>query len=110
MSVGIPIKILHESQGHVIAVELITGDIYRGKLVNSEDNMNIQLSNITHLSTEGRQSEIENVYIRGSKIRLIIMPDMLKNAPMFKRLDPKRPKGEGVGRGKAVLELKKSQR
>ena len=37
----------------------------------------------------GQQRMIQNVYIRGSKIRFIIVPDMMKNAPMFKRVDPK---------------------
>ena len=30
-----------------------------------------------------------SIFIRGSKIRLMIVPDMLQNAPMFKRIDPK---------------------
>ena len=29
---GIPVKLLHESLGHVITVELKTGQLYRGKL------------------------------------------------------------------------------
>lgn len=29
------------------------------------------------------------MFIRGSRIRFIIVPEMLKNAPMFKRIDPK---------------------
>lgn len=29
---GIPIKLLHESLGHIITVELKTGQLYRGKL------------------------------------------------------------------------------
>jgi small nuclear ribonucleoprotein D3 len=40
------------------------------------------------------------VYIRGSKIRFIILPDMLKNAPMFKNL--KGPKSS-QGRGKTAI-------
>lgn len=38
---------------------------------------------------DGKVSHLDYVYIRGSKIRLMILPDMLKNAPMFKRFDPK---------------------
>ena len=34
-------------------------------------------------------SKLEYVYIRGSQIRFVIVPDMLKNAPMFKRFTPK---------------------
>lgn len=29
---GIPVKLLHESLGHIITVELKTGQLYRGKL------------------------------------------------------------------------------
>jgi hypothetical protein len=29
---GIPVKLLHESLGHVVTVELKTGHLYRGKL------------------------------------------------------------------------------
>jgi small nuclear ribonucleoprotein D3 len=37
---------------------------------------------------------MEHVYIRGSKVRMMVIPDMLKHAPMFKRIDPKfDPKG-----------------
>ena len=35
------------------------------------------------------------MYIRGSKIRFLILPDMLKNAPMFRT----RQGGRGGGRG-----------
>lgn len=38
---------------------------------------------------DGKISKLDFVYIRGSKIRLLILPDMLKNAPMFKRFDVK---------------------
>ena len=39
---------------------------------------------------------MENVYIRGSKIRFFVLPDMLKNAPMFQKVQGK---GGGAGRG-----------
>jgi hypothetical protein len=32
-TIGIPIKLLHEAQGHVVTVELTNGQVYRGKLV-----------------------------------------------------------------------------
>lgn len=31
-NIGIPTKLLHEALGHVITVELKTGQVYRGKL------------------------------------------------------------------------------
>jgi len=58
--------------------------------------MNCQLTHLTFTARDGRVSEIEHVFIRGSKVRFLILPDMLKNAPMFKRVDPK-IKGKGAG-------------
>ena len=84
MSIGIPIKLLHEAEGHIITLETTSGEIYRGKLLEAEDNMNCQMQNITLTSRDGRVTQVEQVFIRGSMIRFFILPDMLKNAPMFK--------------------------
>lgn len=43
MSLGIPIKVLHEAEGHVITCESSSGEVYRGKLVEAEEHMNIQV-------------------------------------------------------------------
>ena len=32
---------------------------------------------------DGRVSQLDQVYIRGSMIRFFIVPDMLQNAPMY---------------------------
>ncbi|KAK7016936.1 Sm-like ribonucleoprotein [Favolaschia claudopus] len=44
---GVPVKLLHESLGHIITVELKTGQLFRGKLAEAEDNLNIPLKDIT---------------------------------------------------------------
>lgn len=105
---GVPVKLLHESLGHVITVELKTGQLYRGKLAEgmllsgflcpraeitslqsmmffllAEDNLNISLKDITVTGRDGRVSQLDQVYIRGSMIRFFIVPDMLQNAPMY---------------------------
>lgn len=100
MSIGVPIKVLHEAEGHIVTCETITGEVYRGKLIEAEDNMNCQMTQITVTYRDGRTSNLENVYIRGSKIRFMILPDMLKNAPMFKKAGPK---AGTAGRGKSAL-------
>ena len=100
MSIGVPIKVLHEAEGHIVTCETKTGEVYRGKLVEAEDNMNCQMSDITVTHRDGRVAQLENVYIRGSKIRFLILPDMLKNAPMFKKVVGK---GGGAGRGKSAI-------
>ncbi|XP_064645921.1 small nuclear ribonucleoprotein Sm D3-like [Lineus longissimus] len=100
MSIGVPIKVLHEAEGHVVTCETTAGEVYRGKLVEAEDNMNCQMSNITVTLRNGQVEQLENVYIRGSKIRFLILPDMLKNAPMFRKVQGK---GGGAGRGKSAI-------
>ncbi|KAJ4806222.1 Small nuclear ribonucleoprotein family protein [Rhynchospora pubera] len=111
-SLGIPVKLLHEAAGHVVTVELKTGELYRGSLIECEDNWNCQLESITYTSKDGKVSQLEHVFIRGSRVRFMIIPDMLKNAPMFKRLEARiRGKGSalGVGRGRAVAMRARAQ-
>lgn len=54
-----------------------TGEVYRGKLIEAEDNMNCQMTQITVTYRDGRTGNLENVYIRGSKIRFMILPGEL---------------------------------
>ena len=68
--------------------------VYRGKLIEAEDNMNSQMASVTVTYRDGRVAQLEHIYIRGSKIRFLILPDMLKNAPMLKNMG-----GRGGGRG-----------
>ncbi|KAG0228660.1 small nuclear ribonucleoprotein Sm D3 [Mortierella sp. GBA43] len=107
MSIGVPIKLLHEAQGHIITIELKTGSVYRGTLFEAEDNMNVQLKDIQVTARDGRLTQLDQVYIRGSHIRFFIVPDMLKNAPMFKQQGAASMKGKGIGlgRGKATREV-----
>jgi hypothetical protein len=49
----------------------------------AEDNLNISLKDITVTGRDGRVSQLDQVYIRGSMVRFFIVPDMLQNAPMY---------------------------
>ncbi|KAL4425553.1 hypothetical protein ABPG75_009569 [Micractinium tetrahymenae] len=106
--VGIPVKLLHEATGHVCTVELKNGEIYRGELHEAEDCWNVQLINVQATARDGKVTQMEHIYIRGGRIRFVIVPDMLKNAPMFKRIDPKMKMKNVVlgvgGRGRAVVD------
>lgn len=51
MSIGVPIKLIHECEGHVVTLELKSGEMYRGTLVEAEDNMNCELVNISFTVT-----------------------------------------------------------
>ena len=53
MSIGLPVKLLHEAEGHVINLELTSGEVYRGHLLDAEDNMNCQLSDVKVIARDG---------------------------------------------------------
>ena len=84
--VSVPIKLLHEAIGHTVTIEVRSGEMYRGHLMHSEDNMNCLLENVVRTNRDGSKSAMEQVYIRGGQVRYFVVPDMLKHAPMFKNL------------------------
>lgn len=90
-----PIKLLHEGIGHTVTIELVQGDVYRGHLMNVEDNMNAFLEGVTYTDKDGRVANLEQVYIRGAQVLYFILPDMLRHAPMFKKPGT----GSGIGAG-----------
>ncbi|CAK9291072.1 unnamed protein product [Gordionus sp. m RMFG-2023] len=99
MSIGVPIKVMHEAEGHIVTIETNIGETYRGKLLEAEDNMNCQMQEVMATYRDGSTGHLPEIYIRGSKIRFMILPDMLKNAPMFKKYQTKQGGGGGRGRG-----------
>ncbi|KAI4933003.1 hypothetical protein J4E85_003406 [Alternaria conjuncta] len=106
-TIGIPIKLLNEAAGHIVTLEITSGEVYRGKLIEAEDNMNVQLKDITVTARDGRVSHLEQVYIRGSHVRYFIVPDMLRNAPMFRSRGTRGRGGQGQHSGRRSLnELK----
>jgi len=62
-----------------------------------EDNCNVQLRDITMTARDGRVSHLEHVYIRGSHVRFFVIPDMLRNAPMFRNNKALRARGAARG-------------
>lgn len=83
MSTGIPVKLLNEAQGHVVTLELNNGDTYRGKLIDSEDNMNVSLREIILTKKTGQVEHMDHCFIRGSNVRFFSIPEILSNAPML---------------------------
>jgi len=111
--VGVPIVMLHEGEAHVVSVEMKNGYLYRGIMESSEDNWNLLLKNCILTKPNGEQSNISIVYLRGDQINFVVLPPMLTEAPVFKRvqdfkngiLQPK-----GIGRGKATALMNKNRR
>jgi small nuclear ribonucleoprotein D3 len=61
-AIGVPIKLLHEGEGHVITIEMKNGEIYRGRLMESEDTMNCFITDVTMTARDGRISKLEQVF------------------------------------------------
>jgi small nuclear ribonucleoprotein D3 len=93
-NVGIPIKLLFEAEGMKITVEMKSGEIYRGLLLGAEDTMNVSLSEVLRTSRTGQISKLANVYLRGSSVRFIALPDLLKSAPIFQKVTSQKRKLE----------------
>ena len=81
---------------------LLRSDFLLTTFISAEDNMNVQLKDITATARDGRVSHLDQVYIRGSHVRFFIVPDMLRNAPMF-RSRGTRGRGVGLARGRATV-------
>ena len=93
-NIGVPIKLLYEAEGMKISVELKNGEIYRGLLLGAEDTMNVSLSEVLRTARNGKVSKLPNVYLRGSSIRFIALPDLLKSAPIFQKVQSQKRKLE----------------
>ena len=71
-----------------------SGEIYRGLLLSAEDTMNVSLSEVIRTAQNGKITKLPNVYLRGSGIRFIALPDLLKNAPCFQKVQTMKRKME----------------
>lgn len=93
---GVPIKLLYEAEGMKVTVEMKNGEIYRGLLVNAEDTMNMTISDVVRTARNGQVSKLPIVYLRGSGVRFIALPELLKNAPVFKKVANMKKRAETV--------------
>ncbi|KAG7383474.1 Small nuclear ribonucleoprotein Sm D3 [Phytophthora pseudosyringae] len=93
-TVGVPISLLHEGEGRTVTIELKNGEVYRGHLAESEDSMNCQLSDVVLTQRDGQKAKLELVYVRGSQIKLVILPDILKNSPLLGKVQALSKKSE----------------
>ena len=104
------------AETHILFIKRLTSavvcglQLYRGTLQEAEDNMNCSMTNVTMTGRDGSITTLEQVFIRGGLISFVIIPDILKNAPMFKRIDPKQGilRGKGVGIGRATVNRARS--
>jgi len=78
----------------ISVMKMKNGEIYRGLLVNAEETMNMTLSDVVRTARNGQVSKLPNVYLRGSGVRFIALPDLLKNAPVFRKVASLKKKAE----------------
>jgi small nuclear ribonucleoprotein D3 len=109
-NVGVPIKLLYEAEGMKITAEMKNGEIYRGLLLGAEDTMNVSLSDVLRTARNGQISKLPNVYLRGSSIRFIALPDLLKSAPMFQKVATQKRKMEEASAQRQGAAAKKRKR
>jgi small nuclear ribonucleoprotein D3 len=106
----VPLKLLHDAESHIVTVELKNGEIYRGLLAEVEDTMNCQMKEgnyfiisaiiyliyyqyaVTMTARDGRILKMENVFLRGGLVKFFVLPEMLKSAPIFKKVQTMRNK------------------
>lgn len=135
MIIGLPLKLLYESMGHIVTVELKNGELVRGNLVRHpphtnththmytihrrnkciayllkmqasvEDNMNLLMVTTTVTARDGKTSHLAQMFVPGSQVRFVIVPDMLKHAPMFK-LAKNKQKGLGIGQQRRAMVMR----
>lgn len=104
LGIGIPLVLLYESEGLTVSIETTKGELYRGILIQAEDNMNCFMRNVTRTDSKGKETKLETCYIRGKSVLFIAMPDFLSHSPIFKRVVKfKQSKGRFIPQG-TVLE------
>merc|ERR1719244_712969 len=82
---GIHIKVLEESVGHMIVVELYNSTIIRGRLLSVETSMNLILEDVIMKDTSGTK-KLPQLIIRGNLILYTILPSKIKYSPLLTKV------------------------
>lgn len=80
MQLGVPLKLLKEFLSRKITVETSSGESFRGILLDAEENMSVSLGSVKATLADGKSAEMVSVYIKGSRVRLISLPDSAKDS------------------------------
>uniref|UniRef100_A0A1I7YLE0 U6 snRNA-associated Sm-like protein LSm4 n=1 Tax=Steinernema glaseri TaxID=37863 RepID=A0A1I7YLE0_9BILA len=72
----LPLSLLRTAQNHPVLVELKNGETYNGHLVSCDSWMNVHLRDAICTSKDGdRFTKLPEVYVRGSTIKYLRIPD-----------------------------------
>eukprot|EP00549_Striatella_unipunctata_P014023 CAMPEP_0118684310 /NCGR_PEP_ID=MMETSP0800-20121206/6572_1 /TAXON_ID=210618 ORGANISM="Striatella unipunctata, Strain CCMP2910" /NCGR_SAMPLE_ID=MMETSP0800 /ASSEMBLY_ACC=CAM_ASM_000638 /LENGTH=70 /DNA_ID=CAMNT_0006581001 /DNA_START=60 /DNA_END=272 /DNA_ORIENTATION=+ len=70
--------------------------------------MNMTLSEVVRTARNGQVSKLTNVYIRGSCIRFVSLPELLTSAPCFKKVVNMKKKSEEAAKERAGTKRKRT--
>jgi small nuclear ribonucleoprotein D3 len=82
---SVPVKLLREGLFQVLSVEMSNGEVYTGKLINVDSNLNFELEDAQQVTKAGKTKEFPRVYLRGSGVVFFRLPDMLEKAPCLQK-------------------------
>jgi len=68
--------------------------------------MNCQMSGVTRTAKDGKVTSLAACFVRGSQVRFVIMPDILKNAPVFKKVAEAKAFKQGAGKQRKLAAAK----
>jgi len=74
--------------------QMKNGETYRGQLLSGEETMNMTLADVVRTARNGQVSNLTSVYLRGGGVRFIALPELLRNAPIFKKVSSLKKKME----------------
>ncbi|CAC9548907.1 putative small nuclear ribonucleaoprotein [Leishmania infantum JPCM5] len=78
----IPSSLVFEALHSRVTVETVEGDLYKGTLAAFDVSRgNIELVDVRHHAKDSSFGFYERVTVRGSKIRIILLPSEMKAAP-----------------------------
>ncbi|GFU27525.1 sm domain-containing protein [Nephila pilipes] len=72
---SVPVKLLTEYVNKKITVDTSKGEVFEGVLVESEENLSLSLNDVKATFASGHTTEMENVYIKGHKVRFIALSE-----------------------------------
>lgn len=80
-------NLLKDSKPFLISIETKGKKIFRGNLTFIEENMNCILENAILIDQNGKLSKFKSVFLRGSNIKIFIIPDVLKKYSIIANLN-----------------------
>lgn len=75
MNLGVPCKLLREFKDRKVTIEANNGEVYRGILHDVEENLSVSLDEVKATMSDGKVVQMKGIYLKGSRIRLISLPE-----------------------------------